>query len=350
MRAKREIEVSTLGADQYSEWDSFVREQATTGSIYSTACYLETLCRGGGGSFSIVAARGAGGILGGAALYFERELGHTLARNRLLLYYNGLVLKESLVDNGASDLSAVVEALREALEAAPCAALTLHNRGGAAVDWRGLLANGWAVEPTYTLVAPLTDIDLLWRRLDKNARRLVRRAQEAGLSGEIDNDGAALYQLHLETHERKGAPLYLGRPQFESYVENIVAAGLGSVVTARLPDGTPAAAQLVLHGPHPGSHTVCAGAAEKHLQSGAAYLLRWRAFEELAKLGYRDNDLTDAALGPVTRFKQQLGADLVMNLAAHSPQSLSYRLARQARSGCSAIKSRIARSLRGRNS
>ena len=50
-----------------------------------------------------------------------------------------------------------------------------------------------------------------------------------------------------------------------------------------------------------------------------------RVFEALSALGYAANDLTDAALSPVTRFKSQLGGDLHLSLLLEGPRSRLYR-------------------------
>ena len=67
------------------------------------------------------------------------------------------------------------------------------------------------------------------------------------------------------------------------------------------------------------THTVCAAADTEYLRFGTTPFLRWSVFEELSRLGYRANDLTDAALNPVTRFKSQLGGQLVCNLVLRRP-------------------------------
>ena len=53
-----------------------------------------------------------------------------------------------------------------------------------------------------------------------------------------------------------------------------------------------------------------AGADSAHIKSGVTAFLRWKVFEHLCAEGYQANDLTDAALNPVTHFKSQLGGKL----------------------------------------
>jgi len=169
---------------------------------------------------------------------------------------------------------------------------------------------GWTVSPTYTYVVPLTDRAGLWERCDQNLRRLVGRCEGQGITFTEDDDFESFFRMHLDVHQRKAAPLYLPKPQFERYVRRLTAERLCRLFHARLPSGQSIAAQLVLVGPHPVSHTICAATDGEFLSLGASAFLRWRAFEALAGLGSVANDLTDAALNSVTRFKSQLGADL----------------------------------------
>ena len=91
------------------------------------------------------------------------------------------------------------------------------------------------------------------------------------------------------------------------------------------------AAQLVLTGQQPVSHTVCAGSDAEYLATGANPFLRWKSFEALAALGYTSNDLTGAPFGSeVTRFKSQLGGELVANWQLTRPLTRRYQLRRKA--------------------
>ena len=88
------------------------------------------------------------------------------------------------------------------------------------------------------------------------------------------------------------------------------------------------ASQLVLAGGHPVTHTVSAAADPEFLRMGANAFLRWKAFEALHAAGYAANDLTDAALNPVTHFKAQFGGELVLCHVAEQPPSRRWRAAR----------------------
>jgi hypothetical protein len=164
--------------------------------------------------------------------------------------------------------------------------------------------------------------------MEQNLRRLVKRGEREGLVMTDDDDFNRFYELHLDTHRRKGAPLYLPEAAFRRYFENLRAQGTCRLFHARMPDGTSIAAQLVLIGDHEVTHTVSAAADPEKQKLGANAFLRWRVFETLAAEGYAANDLTDATLNPVTHFKSQLGGTLTPSLAVEVPGTAAGRWGR----------------------
>ena len=171
---------------------------------------------------------------------------------------------------------------------------------------------------SYTYVVSLTDMTQQWERVDQNLRRLIRRCEREGVSYREDADFDALFRLHWQTHRRKGAPLYLPEAAFRRFFERVQGCGLARLGHAVFEDKV-IASQLMLTGPYPVSHTVCAGADEDYLRLGASAFLRWHAFLALHRDGFVANDLTDASLNPVTRFKSQLGGELTATLSVSRP-------------------------------
>jgi hypothetical protein len=315
----------TLAPRDYPEWSGLVA-RSPDGCIYAQPEYLEALCTATGGGFRIIGVRRGDELAGGVALY-ETDSG-VLGRRagpRLLLYYHSPVLAPyaggypSL--HTARDLE-VLGALADHVAGLGYDAIALKCRSTVR-DVRPFLARGWSAHPSYTYVVPLTDLAAQWERVEQNLRRLIKRCTERdGLVLTDDRDFDAFFRLHALTLERRGTGTYLPEPAFRRFFETLHAAGLARLYHARLPDGAVIATQLVLLGSHPVSHTVCAGMDPEHARLGAPAFLRWKAFEELARLGYRANDLTDAALNSVTHFKSQLGGDLECALVVESPRSL----------------------------
>lgn len=305
-----EIEVTVLTENRYDEWETFVRE-SPQGSVYSLPSYLEVLCSAAGGSYQIVSVFRNGQLAGGCALYESKRYGQPVIQNRLLLYYNGVVLGSHQTkypsEKTSRDLE-ILSALEKALSQLPHARVLLHNRA-TLTDVRPFLSAQWKVWPSYTYVVPLTDLPSQWQLVEKNLRRLIDRCGEQGVTCTDDSDFESFFALHLQIHQRKNAPLYLPKKEFGTYVTALEHKGLCRLFHARLSSGQSIASQLVLLG-HPTTHTVCAGADSEYLKMGATPFLRWRACEALSAAGFVANDLTDAALNSVTHFKSQFGGEL----------------------------------------
>ncbi len=140
-----------------------------------------------------------------------------------------------------------------------------------------------------------------------------------------DDDFDSFFRLHETTMDRKDRGVYLDRERFRTWFRTLHEQGLATLFHARMPDGTAVATALVLLGNHPVAHTVSAAADAEYQALGTNPLLRWESFRRLGERGYRGVDLTDASLNPVTRFKGQLGGDLVMSLEVDAPRTLRFR-------------------------
>jgi len=262
-------------------------------------------------------------------LYEEQSRWGTLVSTRLLLYYCGPVLRCHETKHPSQRTARrleILQALAEALGRMPYARLRLRARSPLS-DVRAFLASGWRASPTYTYVVPIADLAAQRERVEHNLRRLIDRCGRQGILFTDDDDFDSYFALHLELHQRKGAPLYLPRARFERYFRRLKAAGLCRLFHARLPEGLSIASQLTLLGRHPVVHTVSAAAHGDYLNLGASAYLRWKAFETLSALGYQANDLTDAALNPVTHFKSQLGGDLETCFVLERPEATRLALA-----------------------
>ena len=320
-----DIVLKSLSESDYGIWRSMVAE-SPSGSVYALPEYLETLCAATGGRFSVLGAFRGGELVGGAPLYEETGPAGPFISSRLLLYYNGIVLKPlptRYPSKATSKYLEVLSALAEKFSASTYARVILSHQG--LVDARPFLKLGWTARPGYTYVVPIADTESAWGRIDQNLRRLVTRCSEAGATLTDDDDFESFFALHTQTHDRKGAPLYLPKDRFNEYFRTLKSIGLTRLYHARLPGGRSVAVQLVLLGPSGRSYTVCAGADAEHLNLGTTPWLRWEAFKALSGEGYHSNDLTDATLNEVTRFKSQLGGDLITNMIIQRPDSRSLR-------------------------
>jgi hypothetical protein len=321
-----EIRAEVLRETAFADWSRLVAA-SPDGSIYSTPEYLDTLCAVGGGRFRVLAAYRGDELAGGVALYERDSAFGTYVSPRLLLYYNGLVLRRYDTkypsERTAREIKALT-ALEEALSHERYGGVELRSRATVA-DVRPFLVSGWAVNASYSYVVGLSDLAAQWSRVEQNLRRLIERCTSQGVTAAADDDFDSFFRLHAATMDRRAVAAYLPATAFRRYFERLRGQGLCQLYHARLPDGRVIATQLVLLGAHRVSHTVSAAGDPEFNKMGAAAFLRWKVFEALGGLGYAGNDLTDAMLNPVTHFKSQLGGELQLSLVLQSPGTRRYR-------------------------
>lgn len=326
--------VEIQGGDE-AAWDSFIAA-AYGGTVYHTASYHRVLAQVTDASAVLLAVTSGSEIVGGIPLLIQNSAAGNFVNNRLLLHYNGLALAPRLAigaDNASSYSServGVTQALVSNVSSRGFGSTVLHQEG-INFDLRPFHAAGWRSTPTYTYVMPLdpsagADISNRLKLADKNIRRLVRKAGESGVTVTSDLETTELYRLHTTTAGRKGAPVYLPFDRFDRFIRQLHELGICKVFQARLADGTIVAAEVVMVGPGKDSHAVCAAADSRHQSIGVNPFLRFEVFSQLQAQGAKYNDLTNASLDSVGRFKAELGAELQMNCAVSSPLTSKFKL------------------------
>lgn len=309
------LTTKVLTESDYPKWDALVA-MSPQGSPYATSQYLSALCDATAGTFRVVAAARGDELVGGIALYEQENGSKARVAPRPLLYYNGLILRESATKYPSLATTRTLEiscAIGAQISLSGYEKVVLKHHWSF-LDARSFMAQGWSVRPGYSYVVSISDIEAAWQRVEQNLRRLVQRSSQQGIRLTEDDDFESFFRLHAAGVTRKGMPLYLPQDRFSRFVAQLSAQGLCRIFHARLPSGQSISAQIVLTGKHPVSHSVCAAADPEHLNTGATAFLRWKVFEALAARGFVANDLTDAALNPVTHFKSQLGGDLKLCL------------------------------------
>ena len=323
---KPEINTTFLGEAEYAEWNQLV-STAPTGSIYSRPEYLDALCTAAGGRFRILAVRQGDLLFGGVALYENDASFGTYVSPRLLLYYNGPVLRQHDLKYPSEQTARhlkTLTSLEAALGEAGYGSVVLRPRSPLA-DVRPFLARGWTANIGYSYVVSITDLEQTRSRIEQNLRRLIDRCARNDVEFAEDDDFESFFRLHTLTMERVDFRVYLPKAAFQKYYETLARQGLAKLFHARYSGAPAIASQLVLLG-HPVTHTVSAGADPEHMKTGVTAFLRWTSFERLRELGHTANDLTDASLNPVTHFKSQLGGSLEQWTELRSPASSRFKV------------------------
>src|SRR5689334_3560290 len=232
-----DVEVRTLEEAAWPAWEKFVAG-APGGSVYSLPSYLDALCTAGGGSFRVVAATRGEEIVGGVALYERPSRGGVFVSPRLLLYYNGIVVRRyetSYPSEATARHIKILTALEDSLGRIGFGSINLRSR--ALLDVRPFLSRGWTVQPSYSYVVSL-DVYAAWGRVEQNLRRLIDRARNAGMvMSDAENDFESFFRLHSATLDRHGAGVYLPREPFRRFCETLRQKDLARLFQVRTKDG-----------------------------------------------------------------------------------------------------------------
>lgn len=175
-----------------------------------------------------------------------------------------------------------------------------------------LAAAGWrpapAIQPASTRLIDLrADEASLWGDLRKKWRQYVNRARSLGVTVE-DADGDALgifYAIYRETAAR-AAFLIRTEAAYRDVWDAYRRHGLARLLIARLPDGKPAAALLLIRC---GGRVVepYGGMTRAGAESRANYLLKWEAIRSSREAGAATYDLWGLAHPGIAYFKTGFG-------------------------------------------
>ncbi len=171
---------------------------------------------------------------------------------------------------------------------------------------------GW--RPTASIQADRTRlVDLrreegaLWGDLRSKWRQYVSKARRTGVT--VEDAGAAgiddFYRLYVETARRAGF-VHRSRQAYEDVFRAYDEGGRARLLLARLPNGHPAAALLLLTC---GRRVIepYGGMSEAGARSRANYLLKWEAIRSSRERGFEVYDMWGVAHAGIERFKSGFG-------------------------------------------
>jgi len=319
--------IKYLDPSEYEKWDAFV-DESSQGSIYSKSYFLDTLSQAYSADYRILAVFKNDELMGGMGIYFNKTRYGEKVHIPPLLYYNGLVLKDFSTKYPSITTSRYLEitnVIIDELESGGYASIDLSSRHPY-YDLRAFVWRGWQIWLRYTYEVPISDLEYQWDRVEQNIRRLIKRCETENMTLIVDDDVETFVRLNQNTYQRKGLTPYIDKDRFGKMYQKLKDHNSCQLYFVALPDGRRIAAQAVLMTSHPVTHTWMAGSDPDFLRSGASAFLRWKVFEDLSHRGYAFNDLTDATIESVAKFKSQFGGDLRQSFVVYKLMSSRLKL------------------------
>jgi hypothetical protein len=265
-------------------------------------------------------------LVGGLVL--QRRRGQRPAPEPVVAFNGPVIQRSSSTFRSTRDRhNAVVTGLLldHISQVAPSALVRLSTE---IADIRELMTRGWQVRPTFTYIWRIADLAEAWMAMDRNRRRLVRRAESQGYIVEslpsLGDDPLALSRILVELQMRQlttyGDAIPADAVRWHRLIDPLLRNGSARLFVTMSPSSEIVAFQLSSVWAGQGGNMLT-GSDPRHAEQGANSLLRWRAAELLNCDGVTTLDLNGARPGDAGRFKASFGARIAERWDTWRPDS-----------------------------
>lgn len=175
-------------------------------------------------------------------------------------------------------------------------------------NWLPFHWQGFSQTTRYTYqVAPLSDLDAVWKGFVESIRREIRKAENRIGIRVVDDLGVdAFLDINEKTFERQNDSLHYSREEVQRMDAACAERDARKILFAVDPDERIHAAVYLVHSPSCAYYIMGGGDAELRT-SGAHSLLIWKAIEYAATVS-ETFDFNGSMIDPIERFFRSFGA------------------------------------------
>ena len=186
---------------------------------------------------------------------------------------------------------------------------------------------GYIVEPRYTY---FIDFPHDKQQMSNDVRRRINNCIKNNYIFERTNKLSDIYHCLTEPSRRKNINFYLTLNDLKVAAELIGDEHFRAYITYT-PKGEPACANILLHYPGCRSQGLLTGTTPEQLASGATQFTFQNVLDDLQKVGATGIDLTGATSREISRYKNDLGAQLATYYMVMQPGlwSMGYQIYRK---------------------
>ena len=288
-------------------WDDFVR-QAVGGTIFSTSSWLRCAREATGGKIRCYGCYKNGRLIAGLAGLEQRRrfLKHLTTPD--LTPHGGLLLAP-ISGKGPAKLEAegnrVAGLFIEYLTPLYGHIQLVH--APAVCDVREFTWAGWNARIRYTYQIDLSDLNILWERVERRTRTVIRKAEKADFQLRPTDDLELFRRQYEQIYSRQNGPPPVSSAVVECFARQVLDAGLGRACAIESPAGEIASIVIFVDGFNT-AYAWIAGADPAFNPTGATSLLYWKFFEQSPLKRF---DFVGANIPAIAKFKRGFGGDLV---------------------------------------
>ncbi len=302
------LETAFVEGNDLAAWDALV-ERAAHATVFQSARWTSALAEAFGRRGRVLGVFRNGVLVGGVPTYERRFAGLVMTNPPVVAGYAGALVdlpEYERAGRAISESEQILEALVAGVRERFAYARFTHAPG--LVDSRPFQWAGWRVTPRYTYRIAPRGADEMLASFEHNARKKIRRAEEAGLvvqcvekTSELISAYAASYRRH-----RTGPPV--PEPVLAALADRLLREGIARAYVVRGADGADHAFQIQITDKRT-SYAWIAGTAPEHMAEGGFSLMLWRILRDTSQANVMF-DFMGANTPTIARFKRAFGCEL----------------------------------------
>ncbi|MFN0149111.1 MAG: GNAT family N-acetyltransferase [bacterium] len=302
------LETEFLGADQIAAWDALV-DRAPHATVFQSTRWTNALADAFGRRGRILGVFRNGVLVGGVPTYERHFAGLAMTNPPVVAGYAGVLLDLPEYERSGRSISEteqILEALVAGVRERFAFARFTHAPGLA--DTRPFQWAGWRVTPRYTYrIAPRESEEML-ASFEHNARKKIRRAEEAGLVVQRVEKTSELISAYAASYRRHRTPPPVPESVLSTLADRLLREGIARAYVVRGADGADHAFQIQIADAH-ASYAWIAGTAPEHMAEGGFSLMLWKILRDASEANVVF-DFMGANTPTIARFKRAFGGEL----------------------------------------
>ena len=265
--------VKTLDTHQYSEWNKFV-EESPQGDIFCYSWWLESITKS---NFKILAIFEDNLIVAGMPLAFDAQ---KKANEPPLTRTLGVLYKNHKYQSKRKQISTERKWLIAMLKYVSLDDFVQMSTHHNFTDWLPFRWNGFKQTTRYTYIINYYNktIDDLWSMLEPETRRVIRRAEEAGIRIELSDDFDLVYQFGCLSYERQGLKFRIPSSDLKSLDDAIKTNGNRLIIKA-IDNSSNIHAVLYVGYNQKSAYALLSGSDKNLRKLGGHTLIMWEAIK-----------------------------------------------------------------------
>lgn len=303
-----ELEIKEIKENEFAVWDKFV-EESKQGTLFSTSLWMEILNKYPDGKAKIIGIFSSNQLVSGILLYERKKAFLKIMAYPPLTPFTPIVFKEASTSRFSkieSSQKKIIQLITDYLSRNySYIALQLEP---SIKDTRPFLWLRWKTSVHYTYEIDLSNINELWKEIDKDAKYEIDKAKNSHIEIKEGNDIDKFLILYEKTFTKQNTKPPLNADFIKEMFRILKNKNKCKLYYASTSQNEVLSGALIVWDNKKAYYLLAA--SEPNIKLGANYLLLWRIIEDISKK-FSYMDLVGANIPNIIKFKREFATNLV---------------------------------------